>query len=86
VVVLAGSHDNGRSRSEDGDRTWSRVDAGLNASDFRFLAPDPWHPERCWPVPSRRGSHRLRAPGRSSRLLAAVEVAGLLRSDNDGRS
>jgi hypothetical protein len=44
VVVLAGSYGSGLSWSEDGDRTWSRVDAGLSASAFRFLVPDPRHP------------------------------------------
>jgi hypothetical protein len=43
VPVLPGSYGNGLFRSADGGRSWSSVEAGLSASTFRFLAPDPWH-------------------------------------------
>lgn len=43
-VVLAGSYGNGLYRSADGGRTWSRVEAGLTASAFRWLGPDPVRP------------------------------------------
>jgi hypothetical protein len=123
AVVLAGSHGNGLFRSADGGRAWSTVNAGLSASAFRILAPDPGHagtllagtePARIfrsedggltrreldgvtriggherWFLPlfaaGRRGSQRVRAPRPRLQLLAAIEVAGLLRSDDDGRS
>src|SRR4051794_18812674 len=44
TTILAGSYGNGLYRSEDGGGTWSHADAGLTASAFRYLAPDPWHP------------------------------------------
>lgn len=44
VTLLAGSYGNGLYRSEDGGGTWTRADAGLTASAFRCLAPDPLHP------------------------------------------
>ena len=44
TTVLAGTYGSGLFRSADGGRTWSRVDAGLTASAFRFLAPSPSHP------------------------------------------
>src|SRR3954452_5600259 len=43
TIVLAGSYGNGLYRSVDGGRTWSRADAGLTASAFRFLCADPGH-------------------------------------------
>jgi hypothetical protein len=123
LVVLAGSYGNGLFRSADGGRTWSTVDAGLTASTFRFLAPDPGHPgallagteparifrsedggltwreldgitridghERWFlPYSPRAGAVRnvYAPPGRGFRLFAAVEVAGLLRTDDGGRS
>jgi hypothetical protein len=60
VVVLAGSYGNGLFRSADGGRAWSTVDAGLSASAFRFLAPDPGHAGTLLAVPSRRGSSAAR--------------------------
>ena len=41
VAILAGSYGNGMYRSADGGRTWARADAGLTASAFRCIAPDP---------------------------------------------
>jgi photosystem II stability/assembly factor-like uncharacterized protein len=123
IAVLAGSYGNGLFRSADGGRNWSRVDAGLTASAFRFIAPDPGHPgallagteparifrsgdvgetweeldgiarieghERWFlPYSPRAGAARnvYAPPGRAGRLLAAAEVAGLLRSEDDGRT
>src|SRR5919202_917314 len=43
-VVLAGTYGNGLYRSADAGRTWARVEAGLTASAFRFLGPDPLRP------------------------------------------
>jgi photosystem II stability/assembly factor-like uncharacterized protein len=43
-TVLAGSYGNGLFRSTDAGATWSRVDAGLTASAFRWLGPDPQQP------------------------------------------
>jgi photosystem II stability/assembly factor-like uncharacterized protein len=123
ITVLAGTYGNGLLRSTDGGRHWSYVDAGLTASAFRFLAPDPGDPvallagteparifrsedggltweefgaitrieghERWFlPYSPRAGAVRnvYVHPGRAGRMLAAVEVGGLLRSDDDGRS
>jgi photosystem II stability/assembly factor-like uncharacterized protein len=36
-AVLAGTYGDGLWRSEDGGRTWERVDEGLSASTFRFV-------------------------------------------------
>jgi len=44
-VVLAGSYGNGLFRSPDAGGTWTRVEAGLTASAFRFLGPDPLRPD-----------------------------------------
>jgi photosystem II stability/assembly factor-like uncharacterized protein len=44
-VVLAGSYGNGLFRSADAGATWTRVEAGLTASAFRFLGPDPLRPD-----------------------------------------
>jgi photosystem II stability/assembly factor-like uncharacterized protein len=43
TIVLAGSYGNGLYRSADGGGSWSRVEAGLTASAFRFLGPDAQH-------------------------------------------
>src|SRR3954454_3770764 len=43
-VVLAGSYGDGLFRSADGGGTWTRVEAGLTASAFRCLGPDPLRP------------------------------------------
>jgi photosystem II stability/assembly factor-like uncharacterized protein len=42
--ILAGSYGNGLYRSVDRGETWTRVDAGLTASAFRFIDADPLHP------------------------------------------
>lgn len=44
VTILAGSYGNGLYRSTDGGNSWSRVEAGLTASAFRCIAPDPLDP------------------------------------------
>lgn len=44
ITVLAGSYGNGLYRSTDGGRMWSAVTAGLTATTFRCIAPDPWRP------------------------------------------
>jgi photosystem II stability/assembly factor-like uncharacterized protein len=121
VTVLAGSYGNGLFRSADGGRTWSSAEAGLSASTFRYLGPDPWragsllagtepalifrsedgganwreldgitriegHERWFLPYSPRAGAVRniYAPPGRTARLLAAAEVAGLLRSDDNG--
>jgi photosystem II stability/assembly factor-like uncharacterized protein len=123
IVVLAGTYGNGLFRSADGGRRWSRVEAGLTASTFRFLAADPGDPVALlagteparifrsedggltwqqfgaitridghdrWflPYSPRAGAARnvYVHPRRAGRILAAAEVAGLLRSDDDGRT
>jgi photosystem II stability/assembly factor-like uncharacterized protein len=122
-TLLAGTYGNGLSRSQDGGRTWSRVDAGLTAPALRFLDVDPGDPDallagteparifrsedggQTWaeldgitrieghdrwflPYSPRAGAVRniYGHPGRAGRLLAAAEVAGLLRSDDNGRT
>jgi|SRR5215211_2971183 len=119
--LLAGSYGNGLFRTS-GDG-WSRVDAGLTATAFRFIVPDPGRPgailagteparifrsadggeswseldgvtrieghERWFlPYSPRAGAVRnvYSPPGRSDRLLASVEVGGLLTSDDGGAS
>jgi photosystem II stability/assembly factor-like uncharacterized protein len=121
ATVLAGSYGDGLFRSEDGGRTWSRIESGLSASAFRFLGPDPGRPgallagteparifrsedgglswreldgitrlaghERWFlPYSPRAGAVRnVHADSRlAHRLLAAAEVAGLLRSEDGG--
>jgi photosystem II stability/assembly factor-like uncharacterized protein len=121
VSLLAGSYGNGLYRTT-GDG-WSRVDAGLTATAFRFVAPDPgqagailagteparlfrsadagesWselegvtriegHERWFLPYSPRAGAVRnvYSPPGRPERLLASVEVGGLLASDDGGRS
>jgi photosystem II stability/assembly factor-like uncharacterized protein len=123
TTVLAGTYGSGLLRSADGGRTWSRVQAGLTACAFRFLAPDTRRPgvllagteparifrsedgglswtefdgvtridghERWFlPYSPRAGAARNVhvSPGRANRLLVAAEVAGLLKSDDDGRT
>jgi photosystem II stability/assembly factor-like uncharacterized protein len=114
-AVLAGSYGNGLFRSTDEGRSWSRVEAGLTASAFRFLGPvggallagtEParifrsddggatWseldgitridaHERWFLPYSPRAGAVR-NIYGGDGRLLAAAEVAGLLRSEDGG--
>src|SRR2546423_932561 len=44
TTVLAGTYGNGLHRSTDAGASWSPVDAGLTASAFRCIGPDPWRP------------------------------------------
>lgn len=116
-TVLAGSYGNGLFRSTDEGRSWSRVEAGLTASAFRFLGhvggtlfagTEPariyrsgdggvtWqeldgitriegHERWFLPYSPRAGAVR-NVHGGNGLLLAAAEVAGLLRSEDDGRT
>jgi hypothetical protein len=43
-TILAGSYGGGMYRSQDGGQTWKSANAGLTASAFRCIAPDPLHP------------------------------------------
>lgn len=44
LTILAGSYGNGMYRSADGGTTWSPANAGLTASAFRCIGPDPLDP------------------------------------------
>src|SRR5579883_1692886 len=44
LTILAGSYGNGMYRSDDGGRAWEPANAGLTASAFRCIAPDPLNP------------------------------------------
>ena len=44
ITILAGSYGNGMYRSRDGGKTWTPANAGLTASAFRCIAPDPLEP------------------------------------------
>lgn len=119
-TLLAGTYGNGLFRSEDSGRTWSPVNAGLTASAFRVICPDPLRPGsilagteparlyrsdddgRSWqelagitaiaghedwflPYSPRAGAIRnVYASGDGQRLLASVEVGGLLDSRDAG--
>jgi photosystem II stability/assembly factor-like uncharacterized protein len=122
TTVLAGTYGARLYRSTDGAATWARVDAGLTASAFRCLGPDPHNPAailagteparifrsadggQTWselegvaalpgherwflPYSPRAGAVRnvYGPPGRDD-LLASVEVGGLLRSPDGGRT
>ncbi len=121
TTVLAGTYGNGLFLGVDGGSSWARVEAGLTAPAFRFLAPDPTQPgallagtepariyrsadaARTWreldgvtriegherwflPYSPRAGAVRniYSPPGRPGRLLASVEVGGLLESLDGG--
>ena len=123
TTVLAGTYGEGLHRSEDGGRSWARVEAGLTAPALRFIAPErgregamlagteparifrsedggaswseldgitqiPGHDRWFLPYSPRAGAVRnvYAPPGRPERLLASVEVGGLLRSEDGGRS
>jgi photosystem II stability/assembly factor-like uncharacterized protein len=123
TTILAGTYGEGLHRSTDAGQSWSPVDAGLTASAFRCLGPDPSRPGALlagteparlfrsedggatwreldaiarldghdrWflPYSPRAGALRnVHGPaGRPERLLASVEVGGLLRSEDRGRS
>jgi photosystem II stability/assembly factor-like uncharacterized protein len=44
VAILAGSYGNGMFRSANGGQTWAPDNAGLTASAFRCIGPDPLNP------------------------------------------
>jgi photosystem II stability/assembly factor-like uncharacterized protein len=115
ATVLAGTYGNGLFRSTDEGDSWSRIEAGLSATAFRFLGTvggallagtEPariyrsddggltWseldgitridgHERWFLPYSPRAGAVR-NIHGGDGRLLAAAEVAGLLRSEDDG--
>jgi photosystem II stability/assembly factor-like uncharacterized protein len=75
--LLAGTEPARIFRSEDGGETWDELD-GITRIDG--------HERWFLPYSPRAGAARnvYAPPGRHGRLLAAAEVAGLLRSDDDG--
>src|SRR4051795_1707795 len=118
--VLAGTYGNGLFCSGDDGASWARVEAGLTASAFRWLGPDPlqpsvlmagteparvfrsadgglsWqeleavgrlpgHEEWLLPYSPRAGAVR-NVFGVAGCLFAALEVGGLLRSQDGGAS
>lgn len=119
VTILAGSYGNGMFRRE-ADGEWTPVSAGLTATAFRTIVPDPYdaaailcgtEPGRIFrsidgghtwnelagildlpgiddwylPYSPRAGAVRnIYAPPETSQLFAAVEVGGLLRSEDSG--
>jgi hypothetical protein len=78
-TLLAGTEPARIFRSEDGGLTWRELD-GITRIDG--------HERWFLPYSPRSGAVRnvYAPPGRGSRLFAAVEVAGLLRTDDGGRS
>jgi len=120
TVVLAGSYEGGLFRSEDKGANWTPITAGLAASCFRTITPDPLNdgailcgtePARIFrshdaglswreldgvralpgvddwylPYSPRAGAVRnIYAPPGGTRLLASVEVGGLLDSGDGG--
>ena len=78
-TLLAGTEPARIFTSEDGGLTWQELD-GVRRVDG--------HERWFLPYSPRAGAVRnvYAPPGRTGRLLAAVEVGGLLRSDDDGRS
>ena len=119
-VFLAGSYGNGLFRSDDSGASWMPIDAGLTATAFRTIVPDPHTPGAIlcgaeparlfrshddglswqeldgiralagcddWYLPYSPRAGALRnvfAPPDGNRLLAAVEVGGLIDSRDDG--
>jgi photosystem II stability/assembly factor-like uncharacterized protein len=112
-AILAGTYGDGLFRSDDGGRSWDRVDGGLTASTFRFVTAElagteparvhrssdggrSWeelegitriegHEQWFLPYSPRAGAAR-NALVSGDRVLVAAEVAGLLRSDDGGRT
>ena len=78
-TLLAGTEPARIFRSEDGGLTWRELD-GITRIDG--------HERWFLPYSPRAGAVRnvYAPPGHGSRLFAAVEVAGLLRTDDGGRS
>jgi photosystem II stability/assembly factor-like uncharacterized protein len=78
-VLLAGTEPARIFRSEDGGQTWEELD-GITRVDG--------HERWFLPYSPRAGAARnlYATPGRTGRLLVAAEVAGLLRSEDDGRT
>jgi photosystem II stability/assembly factor-like uncharacterized protein len=112
-TLLAGTYGDGLFRSADRGRSWERIEAGLEASTFRFvdgalagteparvyrssdggrsweelegITRIPGHERWYLPYSPRAGAAR-NAYASGDRLLVAAEVAGLLRSDDGGRT
>src|SRR5512132_2613769 len=78
-ALLAGTEPARLFRSDAGGQTWEELD-GITRIDG--------HEEWFLPYSPRAGATRnvYGPPDRPGRLLAAAEVAGLLRSDDDGRT
>lgn len=72
LTILAGSYGNGLYRSEDGGRTWSPANAGLTASAFRCITPDPLDPGMILAGTEPARLFRSADGGRSWRELAGI--------------
>jgi photosystem II stability/assembly factor-like uncharacterized protein len=77
LTILAGSYGNGLYRSEDGGDTWSPANAGLTASAFRCIAPDPLQPGALLAGTEPARLFRSADGGQTWRELAGIrEIAG----------
>jgi photosystem II stability/assembly factor-like uncharacterized protein len=77
VAILAGSYGNGLYRSPDDGRTWARIEAGLTASAFRCLGPDPLQPGALLAGAEPARLFRSADGGRTWQGLAGIErIAG----------
>ena len=72
AAILAGSYGNGMYRSGDGGRSWSRADAGLTASAFRCIDPDPLDPDAILAGSEPARIYRSRDGGRSWREMDSI--------------
>ena len=79
AALLAGTEPARIFRSDDGGQTWQ---------EFEGITRIDGHERWFLPYSPRAGAARnlYATPGRAGRLLVAAEVAGLLRSDDDGRT
>lgn len=76
-TILAGSYGNGLFRSEDGGRNWSPANAGLTASAFRCIAPDPLVPGALLAGTEPARLYRSADGGRTWRELGGIpRIAG----------
>jgi photosystem II stability/assembly factor-like uncharacterized protein len=78
-AILAGTEPARIFRSEDDGQTWRELDA---------ITRIPGHDQWFLPYSPRAGAVRniYAPPGRADRIFASVEVGGLLKSDDGGRS